>query len=68
MKNDNEKVEQNEPSKTSEKDESSPDPLPDYSKHTVKDLRKMLGDRNLPKTGRKAELVERLEQDDAKDA
>jgi hypothetical protein len=37
-----------------------------YESKTVEELTELLEDRGLPKSGKKAELVERLQEDDAK--
>lgn len=49
-------------------DDSSEDQGPDYESKTVAELTELLDERGLPKSGNKAELVERLQEDDANKA
>jgi len=40
--------------------------MTDYNSLKVPDLKKMLGDRSLPLSGNKADLITRLQEDDKK--
>ena len=65
-----------EPETVAPEDESSPEPAaepetpsaPDYDDWTVEALKEQLADRNLPKSGKRDELVQRLRDDDASTA